>query len=284
MNRKMIKLHLNRKHKEFYESIENKEIADLVKKKSIITGGCITSMLLGENINDYDYYFKDIDTAFAVADYFCEQFTVDNPKSKRNPTAVIDNDKNRINIVIASEGIAEDDSNEQFKEDKKEDKNKKKFRPVFLSSNAITLSNKIQLIIRFFGEAAEIHKNFDFVHCTNYWTSHVNKLELNPAAVESILAKELYYNGSLYPLCSVIRTRKFITRGWYINAGQYLKMCFQISRLDLSDIDVLKEQLTGVDSAYFTELIDFCKDKKEAEPNFKLTMPYVCEVVNRIFG
>ena len=34
----------------------------------------------------------------------------------------------------------------------------------------------------------------------------------------------------------MIRTRKFLKRGWHINAGQYLKMCFQISELDLSDI------------------------------------------------
>jgi hypothetical protein len=56
---------------------------------------------------------------------------------------------------------------------------------------------------------------------------------LRAEALESILTKELRYVGSRYPLCSVIRTRKFLARGWTINAGQYVKMCFQISQLDL---------------------------------------------------
>src|SRR3546814_1364029 len=45
------------------------------------------------------------------------------------------------------------------------------YRPVFMSTNAITLSDKIQIVLRFYGEADAIHENYDFVHCTNYWTS-----------------------------------------------------------------------------------------------------------------
>ena len=102
----------------------------------------------------------------------------------------------------------------------------KPFTPIFLSSNAITLSDRIQIVIRFYGDPEEIHKNFDFVHCTNYWLSWNNSLETSDKALESLLAKELYYMGSKYPICSVIRTRKFLRKGWHINAGQYLKMAF----------------------------------------------------------
>src|SRR3546814_2013322 len=48
------------------------------------------------------------------------------------------------------------------------------YRPVFVSTNAITLSDKIQIVLRFYGEADAIHENYDFVHCTNYWTSKEN--------------------------------------------------------------------------------------------------------------
>ena len=48
-----------------------------------------------------------------------------------------------------------------------------------------------------------------------------------------LLARQLVYQGSKYPICSMIRTRKFLQRGWHINAGQYLKMAFQVSELDL---------------------------------------------------
>ncbi len=159
----------------------------------------------------------------------------------------------------------------------KEDK--PKYRPVFLSSNAITLSDKVQLVTRFFGDPDKIHKNYDFVHCTNYWTSWDNQLVLRPEAVESLLAKELRYVGSKYPLCSVIRTRKFIQRGWACTAGQYLKMIMQLQELDLKDVAVLEEQLTGVDTAYFVEVIEALK-KRDAK---RVDAAYLVELIDRIF-
>ena len=66
-----------------------------------------------------------------------------------------------------------------------------------------------------------------------------------------IINKELIYTGSKYPLCSIIRTRKFIERGYHINAGQYVKMAWQLNKLDLNNLDVFKDQLMGVDSFYW---------------------------------
>src|SRR3546814_1666855 len=67
------------------------------------------------------------------------------------------------------------------------------YRPVFMSTNAITLSDKIQIVLRFYGEADAIHENYDFVHCTNYWTSKDANLTLRQPALESLLCKELRY-------------------------------------------------------------------------------------------
>ncbi len=96
--------------------------------------------------------------------------------------------------------------------------------------------------------------------------------------MEALLARELRYQGSLYPLCSIIRTRKFIKRGYTINAGQYLKMCMQLNELDLTDVDVLEDQLTGVDVAYFYQVIKYIRDNK-----IDITTAYIVEVINRIF-
>jgi hypothetical protein len=142
----------------------------------------------------------------------------------------------------------------------------------------------VQLVMRFWGNPEDIHKNYDFVHCCNYWTSKDKKLTLNPDALESILSKQLTYQGSLYPVCSVIRMRKFIKTGWYINAGQILKMLFQISELELTDPLVLEEQLTGVDAAYFFQVIAWCKKKKEENPEFVITVPYLCSIIDKIFS
>jgi hypothetical protein len=48
--------------------------------------------------------------------------------------------------------------------------------------------------------------------------------------------------------------KKFIQRGWTVN-GRNPKMLFQVSELDLKNIEVLEEQLIGVDVAYFSLLI-----------------------------
>ena len=40
---------------------------------------------------------------------------------------------------------------------------KPKYRPVFLSQNAITLSDRMQIVIRFHGLPNQIHDNYDFV-------------------------------------------------------------------------------------------------------------------------
>lgn len=158
-----------------------------------------------------------------------------------------------------------------------------KFRPVYLTDNAITLSDKAQLIIRFYGDAEEIHKNYDFAHCTNYWRSDTKELVLKAEALESLLTKQLFYMGSRYPLCSLIRMRKFIKRGFSCDAGQILKMCFQISKLNLSDIPTLEDQLTGVDQAYFQMLIDYLQQEQAKNENWVMDMPYLVSLVDKIF-
>jgi hypothetical protein len=82
----------------------------------------------------------------------------------------------------------------------------------------------------------------------------------------------------------LVRTRKFIKRGWQINAGQYVKMSFQISKLDLTNIFVLEDQLVGVDSIYFLNFIKALKEKQMKDSNFVLNQQYLSTVIDKIFG
>jgi hypothetical protein len=106
------------------------------------------------------------------------------------------------------------------------------YDPLFFSPNAISLSNDLQIVCRFNGTAEQIHKTFDFIHATNYFTFKEG-LVTNLKAMESLLTKRLSYQGSVYPLTSIIRSKKFVKRGWNIGAGEYLKIMFQISELNL---------------------------------------------------
>jgi len=280
LNKRAIKSVLQKKHNSFVNSIKDEKVRDLVDKHSIITGGCIASMLLGEKINDFDYYFDSRNVALEVTKYYVEEF---NRIRGAEIAELREKDNGRISIFISSDGIAEENYGDEDEDLPAEDNTKQDYRPIFLTSNAITLSNKIQLVIRFFGSPEEIHENYDFVHCTNYWYSKTGELVLNQAALESLLSKELYYVGSKYPLCSLIRTRKFIKRGWNINAGQYLKMAMQLNELDLRDVETLEEQLIGVDITYFQMLIEALNERKEKNKDFAYDSGYIATIVDRIF-
>lgn len=309
MNRRVIRAVLHKKINEWIGSIEDTKLQDMVRADTIVTGGAIVSLLMGEQVHDFDIYFTKFDTVKAVADYYVGKFNA----LHADHQAIVKVENERVRIRIKSAGIAgektpesqyqyfevcplEEGENyvqEVFKNvlvegdgldgDLIEDKDKKRYRPVFLSDNAITLSNKIQIVVRFWGEPEEIHKNYDFVHCTSYWLSKDGTLWLNPDAMESILAKELRYVGSLYPVCSFIRTRKFIKAGWHINAGHMLKICLQLSELNLTDVEVLEDQLTGVDTAYFLQVIDYLRERQITDGDFKVSVPYLISIIDKIF-
>ena len=306
---KTIKSVISKKIAHWVETIEDVNLQDKVRKNTIVTGGCIVSMLLGEQINDFDVYFRDHATTLAVAEYYTARFKDD---KKTDFKLVVTDVDGRVKIQAKSAGVASEttpvgeyryfegfpdqqgadyvekvikdpeeivDTHEDTQIEIAKNPDDDKFRPVFLSSNAITLSNKIQAVLRFYGEPEDIHANYDFVHCTSYWKSWDGELVLRPEALESCLSKELKYVGSKYPVCSIVRLRKFISRGWRINAGQILKMCMQISELDLTDLDVLEDQLTGVDTAYFLQVIDRLKEK---DPE-KVNTAYLTEIIDRMF-
>lgn len=313
MKAKTIKQVLRRKVDAWLSTIDDPATLKVLSGNVIVTGGCIASMLLGEDVNDYDIYFRTKAAALAAAHYYVKKFEVKNAKGVPCAIYVDDND-DRVRIIIKSSGIASEDGAKQpyeyfensnnesasgyvgavmqdpgeiedvyqdaeAKALESEDEGKPLYRPVFMSTNAITLSHRVQLVLRFFGEPDEIHKNYDFVHCTNYWTSWDNALTLRQPALEALLARELRYVGSKYPIASIIRLRKFIKRGWTINAGQILKMAMQISDLDLKDLSVLEDQLTGVDVAYFIEVVNKLRDK---DPE-KVNSAYLIEIIDRLF-
>lgn len=306
MKRKTIEAVINAKFRQFCESITDARTRELVQQNTIITGGCIASMFLGSKPNDYDLYFRDLQTTLAVAHYYVNKFNEAKGYTGGNEKTDIpkvENNDGRVRVHIQSRGMASETENERdyqyFEgnvdpraaemqeyvdaalraaeaETKGED-----YRPIFLTANAITLSADVQCVLRFYGEPDKIHENYDFVHCTNHWDSATGMVTTRPEAMEALLTKELRYVGSKYPLCSVIRTRKFIGRGWTINAGQYLKMCFQISELDLSNPEILEEQLIGVDAAYFAEVVT--KLKEYVAQGKQIDATYLCAIVDRIF-
>ena len=224
-----------------------------------------------------------------------------------SPRMIANTTPDRIKMIFPSQGIVGDtdaiNSNEELGIDTKQTmseiemitelddtsaneiiKNEKKeYFPVFISTNAITLSNGIQLVVRFYGEPDKIHETYDFEHTKAYFDYDNDDLSISVEVYECVMNKVLRYTGSKYPVCSIFRVRKFLERGWTINAGQLLKMCIQISELNLMNIDVLEDQLIGVDSLYFMNLIEQFRKMKEQDVNFEITPNYIISIIDKIF-
>ena len=306
MKSKWVRIAIGRKVDEWLKSIESEPLRAMLKDNVVVTGGCIVSMLLGEKVNDFDVYLRTKECAKALAEYYIERFKKNPPTSFKQDGKTVDislvDDGDKLKIVVKSAGIASEDGSTEYQyfetvatdeeqvefieavagavKEEKQSTDKAKYRPTFLSANCITLSDRVQVVTRFWGEPDVIHSSYDFVHCTCYWDSKTRRLVLPPAALESILAKDLrYLGGSKYPICAIVRTRKFLKRGWNITAGQYLKIAYGIAGLDLNNIDVLEDQLIGVDTAYFNQLI---KALREHDPN-KVDGAYLMEIIDRIF-
>lgn len=303
MNSKNIKRHLKAKLKDWVKHIDDEAVKKTIEENTIITGGALVSLLTGETVHDYDVYFRTKDACIEVAKYYVDKW---NKKHEDKPVSLLwgerlaqetGEDNGAVKCFIKSKGIADEDeqadssiaynfestAEEEESDAASDEGEKERYRPRFITSNAITLSDKIQIVTRFYGEVADIHKNYDFAHCTCAWSSWDNEVFLPVKALECINNKELYYVGSKYPLCSIIRTKKYIKRGYSINAGQYVKMCMQLNEVDLKDVKVLEEQLTGVDTTYFRMMIDELQKHKEESGCGSVDITYAMELINKLF-
>ena len=298
MNKKRIAQRLNIETKKWIDTIQDDELKVKVRENVVVAGGAITSLLEGETPNDYDVYIKDFKVLVDLANYYAGLWNNDG-RHKSKVTIQVDMPEldvpkldsevkdSKVICFITSEGVAGDkeevikasagtEANIEVDEDEVAD-----YRPVFFTDNAISLKGKIQLVLRFWGEPEKIISSFDYVHCTNYFDRGEQNLHINNDALMSILNKQLSYVGSQFPICSLFRMRKYMERGYTISAGEILKMAFQISKLDLTDIEVLREQLIGVDTTYMIALVD--RLEKAQEENIDIDYSYVVGLIDEIF-
>ena len=306
MQKKTITRNIAKKMDSWLSTITDEALRKDIKANLLVSGGSITSMFLNEPVNDYDVYIQKKSVLLRLAQYYvqplneqildgadrdalikkyylshhgvsekefeskkCQDWLEEDVSEYVVRLKNLKPDQVRLNIP--SDGIKYD-----VPEDEKE---AGLYKVVFISPNAISLTDNLQIVLRFSGTVEEIHKNFDFIHATNYYTTE-DGVVTNLAALESLISKDLKYQGSLYPLTSMIRIKKFVRRGWTINAGEMLKIMFQVSLLDLQDPEVLEEQLLGIDVAFFAKLIDILRGVEKE----KMTPSYLNTIIDRVFN
>lgn len=287
MQIKTIRKNIENKMSEWITTIDDEGLRNSVRENLLVSGGCIASMLLNEDVRDYDVYLQAQDVLVNLVKYYTKDIIEDVKvlDGRERERLLYENDCGGKSVFSISVNNLKSNQVKLFFNDslvgvrinEKKEIKEKEYIPLYFSPNCISLSNKVQVVLRFNGPPKEIHKNYDFVHATNYYTFKEG-LVTNKAALESLLTKQLKYQGSLYPLTSILRMKKFVKRNWNINAGEVLKIMFQISELNMSDPNILEEQLTGIDVAYFAKVIEILRGV-----DIKITSPYLNEIINRVF-
>ena len=278
MYKKTINKAIHTKMLNWLNTITDAKLKADLRNCILVSGGAIASMLQNQPVNDFDVYITDVDVLKRLMLYYTAPAGLEVLDWREDNNYVCtDNTSYNVAIRTLREG--------QLKTFVKDGGYKNTTEPAegsysvaFVSANAISLSDSVQIVTRFWGDCDTIHKTFDFIHATNYWTFK-DGCVFNKEALESLLTQRLVYQGSLYPLTSIIRAKKFLKRGWNIGAGDLLKIMFQIAELDLRDIDTLTEQLIGVDVAYFSALLETLEGVNLKE----VSNEFICNMIDKSF-
>jgi hypothetical protein len=144
-----------------------------------VSGGCIGSLLRGEQPNDYDTYFTNEEAANSLTRLYKDD------DSFKNYVKQIDEKYRDVSNLPDGRWITE---------------------------NAITLTTGVQLIIKHYGAPDTIRSTFDFVHCMPYYSSWDDKLYISPEQYYLNMDKKLKKNAGQEP--QGWRVSKFLEKGW----------------------------------------------------------------------
>lgn len=250
---------------------------------SFIAGGAIISISREEKIKDYDLFMVKGDSAVALFNSLMNrvpgganfQLVVNkdekNPKLERGTlkSAVINFNNEKVQSV--EELI--DEFNENCKRFKPSNRNHKVV-PTYLSKNALTLNNGIQLVFRFIGEPKEVFSTFDYEHCKVYWRPNPIGLLLGTVTYEgrsqeSIAKNELIYTGNTrFVLSAISRLNKFIKRGWGISPSSLLSLAVTSSKVNWSNKQELEEELLGIygiENNILKQILELCSVENKVD-------------------
>ena len=154
----------------------------------------------------------------------------------------------------------------------------KVFEPKLITENAVNLTDKVQLILKFAGSPNLVTKFFDWQHITSYFSLN-DGLVLADSVYMLIVEKELVYTGSNYPLSSLLRLRKFLKKGWNVSTKTMVHIIVdvlaafqttQYSEYDVKEINTEGGSQLIIDKSSVTnepESFDFRDNKYKVDIN-----------------
>jgi hypothetical protein len=229
------------------------------KNSVFIAGGAVSSGLSGDSTNDYDLYFKNTEIALAVIDKLAgSQITSDATALRR--TSVVPYHKGTFSLEFLSATL----DPEWLEGFQRRVASKKNSLIRFLSPNALTIAPvsvdaPVQLVTRFIGYPDQVLESFDFAHCHFYYNPSNETIKGSVPALLSLATRQLNYQGTLFPLTSMIRSVKFVKRGWRMSATQYIKLVANINTIDWNDVEQVADQLKGVDTDLMLPVLELLR-------------------------
>ena len=247
MKRKEIEKVLNEKINIFGQTINVLGGApDIFTKSIMISGGSISSMLLDEPVNDFDFYFLDPE----ICGMFLHNFLHDS----NYELVKTDIDTTTSKFEIKEKGTT-NNSYPKVTYGKQLNTSGLIITPDKISQFAITFGDK-QYVFYLSGPQKIIHKSFDMVHCINYYTLN-DGLVLNKFALESILTKEIRLISVRSPYETLKRVHKMLTEGWTIPEKELLKLLWQMrEEQDIIDASFLKDNVLASSKSETLKHID----------------------------
>ena len=150
MKKTTIKKIVRKKMLNWLDSITDAQLRIDVQSNLMVSGGCIASMFLNEKVNDFDVYLKDMNVLIRLAEYYCKDVVLDGRKKDEYLSKMdkpfgedtmgeefirISNlkpDQVKLNIPSVGKKMV-------IKEDEQ-------YQVAFLSQNAISLTDDVQII------------------------------------------------------------------------------------------------------------------------------------------
>lgn len=236
--------------------LTDKQFNEHILCNSFIAGGAIISATKNEKIKDYDLFMTKGSSVRSLFSILASRI-VEGGRLQLLTKPDETNDKLERGFLTIKEGFHTTYTLEElidnFNEACKKLKPKSgKVLPAYLSKNALTMSNGVQLIFRFIGEPKEVFTTFDYEHCKVYWRPNPLGLLLGSVTYEgrsqeSIAKNELIYTGNTrFVLSAVSRLNKFINRGWGVSPSSLLSLAVSSSKVDWSNREALEEELLGI--------------------------------------
>jgi len=254
--------------------------------ETFFAGGVITSHCKGEQVKDYDLFFTTVATLEQAVYYYLSPhnqarfFKLAATPDKINPKLTRVSIQPREGAKLTTDQFIKD-----FNLTCKKTRSTGQTVPAYLSHNALSLNNGVQLIFRFVGEPEDVFSTFDYEHCKTFWRPSPlgiseGKTYFLGRSLESLAKNELIYTSqSRFVLSAISRLNKFIKRGWGVAPSSLLAIASSAAKVDWGNKEKLREELLGIygiDPEVLTQILDY-SSKEE-----KLDLDKVIEMLGEV--